>query len=216
MFGLGSVFSILAVSFAAVKAIPAHNAAGSGLVTRAFPPTSDFTDTWWFWTTTSAVSGVPPGSSAFRLTFQPDTSLPVANISVAISADNAYNLYFNGTLIGSALDWQTPNIWNISNVPSNTPWVFSILATNYAVSSTDTGINPAGVIASFVASSTPLQRAYTFFLGQNGVVWKGTDSVPENFFSPTLDDSAWPFAFTEVPYGGGPWGILPAPVHSHL
>ncbi|KAK7051708.1 hypothetical protein R3P38DRAFT_3172021 [Favolaschia claudopus] len=216
MFGLRTVLSILAISFAAVNAIPGNNAAGSGLVARAFPPTPDLTIASWIWTTTAGVSGVPPGSSAFRLTFKPDPSLPVVNISVAISTDNAYNLYFNGTLIGSALDWQTPNIWNISNVSSNGPWVFSILATNYAVTSTDTGINPAGVIASFVASSTPLQRAYTFFTGQGGVVWKGTGSVPENFFNPTLDDSAWPFAVTEAAFGGGPWINMPAPVPGHL
>jgi hypothetical protein len=100
----------------------------SDLVGQAFNPgPPSLTVASWMWTNSSGVTGVPPGSSSFRLTFHPAPVFPLANISVAISTDNAYNLYLNGTLVGSALDWTAPNVWKILNVPSNGPWIFSIL-----------------------------------------------------------------------------------------
>ncbi|KAK7042612.1 hypothetical protein R3P38DRAFT_2768140 [Favolaschia claudopus] len=207
MFGFLPVFSVVVLCVATANAIPP----GNDLVARAFPPAPDLTVASWIWTTTAGISGVPPGTSTFRLTFKPDPTLPLANISVAISADNAYNFYFNGTLYGSGYNWQSPNIWTINNVPSTEPWVFSIVATNYAVGLDDLSVNPAGMIASFVASSASLQKSYTWFTGQPANTWKATGLVLDNFYSPTLDDSAWPPAVFETVHGGGPWGVLPPP-----
>ncbi|KAK7022313.1 hypothetical protein R3P38DRAFT_3195694 [Favolaschia claudopus] len=216
MFGFRAVSSIVALCFAvAVKAMPSSDATiGSGLAAKVFPPIPDFSGASWIWTTTQGLTGVPPGTSTFRLTIPSDTTLgPSANISVAISVDNAYNLYLNGKLIGSGLDFSQPNIWTINNVPTTQPWVFAILATNYAVALNDPTVNPAGIIASFVASSMSTQQAKFWSTGPApNPQWKGTDFAPVDFWGTTLDDSAWPAAVVLAPFGGGPWGTpVPGP-----
>ncbi|KAJ7859288.1 hypothetical protein B0H14DRAFT_2577204 [Mycena olivaceomarginata] len=68
-------------------------------------------------------------------------------------------------------------------------------ATNYP---DGTPGNPAGVIASFRATNNAQQAFYSWHTGQiatpatPSVVWKGINSVPNNFTMPTFDDSAWP------------------------
>ncbi|KAF8136813.1 hypothetical protein K438DRAFT_1881766 [Mycena galopus ATCC 62051] len=211
MFALRGVISIVTAFFAATTVVSAGSSPGSDV---AFPGPPDLTLASWMWNNNTLMTGFPGGSSAFRLTFHPNTAFPLANISVAISTDNAYSLYFNGTLIGSALDWTKPNVWTINNVPSTGPWVFAIMGTNY-----NAQLNAAGIIASFRASNAALQSLYIWYTGQiaiPSVVWKAMYPVPEGFASPTFDDSAWPPAVIEAPYGGGPWGILPAPVPASL
>ncbi|KAJ7133201.1 hypothetical protein C8R44DRAFT_870636 [Mycena epipterygia] len=206
MFALFGVIPIVTAFFAAM-AVP--TSAG------VFPPPPDLTIASWMWNNNTLSTGFPTGSSAFRLTFEPNPKFALVNISVAISADNAYSLYLNSTLIGNGLEWPTPNVWTINNVPSNGPWVFAIMGTNYA----DTNLNPAGIIASFVASNDTLQVTYNWYTGQiavPSVAWKAMYPVPNGFASPTFDDSAWPTAVIEAPYGGGPWGGLPTPVPASL
>ncbi|KAJ7055875.1 hypothetical protein C8F01DRAFT_1087732 [Mycena amicta] len=199
MFAFCRVIPIVTAFFAAAMAVLTSDG--------VFPAPPDLTIASWMWNNNTLNTGFPAGSSAFRLTFEPIAKIPVANISVAISADNAYSLYLNGTLIGNGLSWPTPNVWTINNVPSTGAWVFAIMATNYA----DASLNPAGVIASFVASNDALQASYTWYTGQittPSVVWNAMYPVPEGFASPTFDDSAWPTAVIEAPYGGGPWGAV--------
>ncbi|KAJ7775380.1 hypothetical protein B0H16DRAFT_1712964 [Mycena metata] len=210
MFALRRVIPIVTALFAAAMTVSTSNDA-----TVAFPGPPDLTLASWMWNNNTLNTGFPAGSSAFRLTFHPSIEFPVANISVAISTDNAYSLYFNGTLIGNALDWTKPNVWTINNVPSTGPWVFAILATNYF----DASLNPAGIIASFRASNAALQAFYIWYTGQiaiPSVVWKAMFPVPDGFANPTFDDSAWPPAVLEAPYGGGPWGNLATPVPASL
>ncbi|KAK7048904.1 hypothetical protein R3P38DRAFT_3175157 [Favolaschia claudopus] len=220
MFGLRAVTSIVALCFAvAVKAMPSSDAIiGSGLAVTQFPPVPDFSNASWIWTSTKGLTGVPPGTAAFRLTVPGPTILgPSANISVAISVDNAYSLYLNGKLIGNGVQGINANIWTINNVPTNTPWVFAIMATNYALSLNNTAVNPAGIIASFVASSLSTQNAKFWSTGPApNPQWKGTDLAYDNFYTTTLDDSAWPAAVVMVGYGGAPWGTLPPAVPASL
>ncbi|KAJ7810997.1 hypothetical protein B0H14DRAFT_3480106 [Mycena olivaceomarginata] len=198
MFTLRGVISIVSLFLVGAKAVFTNDTLkGNELVGRAFNPgPPDLTLASWIWTTTSGVTGVLP----------------------AISVDNAYSLYFNNTLVGNSPDWTVPNVWTITNVPSNGPWVFAIMATNYP----DAALSSAGVIASFRASNDAQQAFYSWHTGQiatpatPSVVWKGINSVPNNFAMPTFDDSAWPSAVIEAPYGGGPWGRLPAPVPKSL
>ncbi|KAJ7839959.1 hypothetical protein B0H14DRAFT_3458412 [Mycena olivaceomarginata] len=221
MFTLRGVISIVSLFLVGAKAIFINDTLkGNDLVSRAFNPgPPDLTLASWIWTSSSGLTGVPPGASAFRLTFHPSPNFPLANITVAISVDNAYSLYFNNTLVGNSIDWTAPNVWTIRDVPSNGPWVFAIMATNYP---DGTPGNPAGVIASFRASNNAQQAFYSWHTGQiatpatPSVVWKGINSVPNNFAMPTFDDSAWPSAVIEAPYGGGPWGHLGAPVPKSL
>ncbi|KAJ6529321.1 hypothetical protein B0H19DRAFT_1274355 [Mycena capillaripes] len=211
MFALPRFIPIVTAFFAAAMAVSTSDDCGCDV---PFPGPPDLTLASWMWTNDTLDTGVPGGSSAFRLTFQPSTEFELANISVAISTDNAYSLYFNGTLIGNGLDWTTPNVWTIKDVPSTGPWVFAILGTNY-----NADLNPAGIIASFRASNDALQAFYIWYTGQiaiPSVVWKAMDPVPEGFASPTFDDSAWPPAVIEAAYGGGPWGVLPTPVPASL
>ncbi|KAJ7325874.1 hypothetical protein DFH08DRAFT_968516 [Mycena albidolilacea] len=208
MFTLRGVISFVFLFLVGAKAIFINDTLkGNELVGRAFNPgPPDLTLASWIWTTTSGVTGVLPGSSAFRLTFHPSPNFPLANIT------------FNNTLVGNSPDWTVPNVWTITNVPSNGPWVFAVMATNYP----DAALSSAGVIASFRASNDAQQAFYSWHTGQiatpatPSVVWKGINSVPNNFAMPTFDDSAWPSAVIEAPYGGSPWGRLPAPVPKSL
>ncbi|KAK7022279.1 hypothetical protein R3P38DRAFT_1114761 [Favolaschia claudopus] len=223
MFGLGAVSTIVALCFAVVvNTMPSSDATiGSvGLAAQAFPPIPDFSAASWIWTSTNGLTGVPPGASAFRLTVPVDTAFntfgPSANISVAISADDAYNLYLNGKLFGSRRDFLQSNIWTINNVPTTQPWVFAILATNYAGALNSPTANPAGIIASFVASSSSTQKAEFWSTGPApNPQWKGANLAPNHFYSTTMDDSDWPAAVVLTPFGDAPWG-RPVPVPASL
>ncbi|KAJ7808201.1 hypothetical protein B0H14DRAFT_2609116 [Mycena olivaceomarginata] len=193
----GLVISIVSLFLVGAKAIFINDTLkGNDLVGQAFNPgPPDLTFASWIWTTTSGVTGILPGSSAFRLTFHPSPNFPLANITVAISIDNAYSLYFNNTLVGNSVDWTAPNVWTICNVPSNGPWVFAIMATNYPDGTLG---NPAGVIASFCASNDAQQAFYSCILGRSQLQRLHLCAV------------------IEAPYGSGPWGRLPAPVPKSL
>ncbi|KIJ31535.1 hypothetical protein M422DRAFT_53346 [Sphaerobolus stellatus SS14] len=211
MFGLQVSASTL-LAFAAValnvvlgNSIPHESR--SELTTRQTNPPPTLVPATWITTTNGLKS--PAASSAYRVTIQPTVTLPTVNISVAISVDNAYNLYFNGTLIGSGLDWTTPQQWNILNVNGAGPFVFVILATNY---NAPVAGNPMAAIAGFQFINAG-GIGFTSFTGSE---WKAITPVPIGFEQADFDDSAWPDAFLIGPDGVAPWGLLPTPIDSSL
>jgi len=203
---ISSLFAIFLIAATPVAGSPQPD---SSIITgRAFTATTPtFVGGSWIWSDNLFPNGsAPASSSAFRVAIQPAISLPLVNISIAIAADNAYNLYFNGTFVGNGLDaFETPDEWTILNVAGDVgPFIFAVLATNY-----DTpGPGPAGIIANFQFSNNALGDTYSWWTGDAG--WVAVPVVPNLFQDPDFDDSAWPVAVNEGAYGVGPWGILPA------
>jgi len=114
-----------------------------------------------------------------------DSSAPIA-LNITLSADNAEEVYLNGTRLGSSSSWTKASSYlDIVQPGSNV----------LAVKATDAG-GIAGLVAqlSWLGQVTVSQRQWRVF----------TSEVP-GWETPGFNDSAWPFATEYGRYGIGPW-----------
>jgi len=204
---ISSFFAAALLAVTGVNTVAGSTLAPLEVAARQLSPPS-FVGGSWIWSNNSDGNDTPAGVSAFRITIPQLTTTPV-NISVAITADNAYNLYLNGNFIGTGLNFGAPDQWNILNVPGNVgSYVFSVTAINYIA---DGSVNTAGLIAAFEFSDT-LGPIKNFWTGGVGVKMLAVPNVPEGFQNPDFDDSAWSNATVIGPYGIAPWGFLITPI----
>ncbi|PPQ96202.1 hypothetical protein CVT26_005607 [Gymnopilus dilepis] len=163
-------------------------------------------DATWIWTNevvippNGTIPSAPIGSRAFRYTI----NLPAGKTAIAaiayITADDLYDLYIQGQLIGSGQTWTSAQTY-VTKFQS--PLSQIVLAVN----GTNTGAQ-AGLIAAVQLVTTDAQCSpITSVVTNSG--WKFSTSFPTNWQSPTFDDSTWKFAVNEGPYGVAPWGKIP-------
>ncbi len=114
--------------------------------------------------------------------------------SVSITADNFYDIYVNGTLIGSTMssgdiyDFRSAETYsNVAFQPGNN--VIAICGKNDTVA--------AGVVADILLSNGT--RVVT-----NGS-WKVSTSYVSGWESPSFNDSTWSAATVEQAFGSGSW-----------
>ncbi|KAJ7654849.1 hypothetical protein B0H17DRAFT_1146594 [Mycena rosella] len=181
----------------------------------------------WIWPNSYSQTSkdAPIGVVVLRRTFQPLIVLPLVNLKIAITADNAYYLYVNGKLAGSGLDWTSPGGWTVNNVTGNVPIAVAIVAVNYGEpTNMQTGERgPAGVLATFTFTGNNGFDTYEYVTDGS---WRGAWFIPDgsassatpNFIDPSYIDSGTPWAGATVigAYGIGPWGTLPEPTASSL
>lgn len=119
-----------------------------------------------------------------------------------MTADNAFQLFLNGALIGASPNtthaWKSANAFIVALSPTMN--LFAVRASNLP-SVTNGGESPAGLLASIQIS---------FSDGTSDIVisdstWKSTKSIPIQFQSLATDDSKWDFANVQAPFGSGPW-----------
>ncbi|KAJ7675807.1 hypothetical protein DFH06DRAFT_668921 [Mycena polygramma] len=182
----------------------------------------------WIWANSysTKTKDAPIGAIVLRRTFQPVVILTLVDISISITADNAYYLYVNGKLVGSGLDWGSPSTWTVKSVDGTVPIVVAILAINYGTpGNTQTGERgPAGVLATFTVTNNN-GVGYQFFTdGSWSGAWfvpSGTVASPDspNWAATDYDNSGqpgWAGASVLGAYGSGPWGALSDPTASSL
>ncbi|KAJ7463241.1 bacterial alpha-L-rhamnosidase-domain-containing protein [Mycena latifolia] len=114
-----------------------------------------------------------------------------------MTVDDRFTLYVNGAEVGASTNvtdsWKSAQIIRVALSSSSN--LFAVLGTNL-------GTGPAGLLAAI---------QITFDDGTTEIVssdfgWRATASIPTDFQSPALDDSAWPLASSLGQYGVSPWG----------
>jgi alpha-L-rhamnosidase len=152
----------------------------------------------WIWNTTGASNGAPQGNIFMRKTFTVADPSSIASAVLRVNADDGHKTYVNGTLVSSAPGTVT-NEWQTSQVND----IRSLLVAGTNVIATE-GIaldtSPASVIAVAQLDTTRIVTDGS---------WKalaGTPATPPDGWNTiNFDDSSWPAAIVQAPYGGGPW-----------
>lgn len=125
-----------------------------------------------------------------------------ASALVLLSVDDRFSFYVNGNLVGSSPT--TPDNWKNATTYSVTLAATSNVFAIRGINNPDVmsgGPNPAGVLAAI---------QITFSDGTTSVLssssgWRSTKAIPNDFESPSLDDSQWAPAAVLFKYGEGPW-----------
>ncbi|KAF8891020.1 hypothetical protein BD779DRAFT_1387952, partial [Infundibulicybe gibba] len=148
----------------------------------------------WIWLGNQALTGVPRGDWAFRISL-PTSTAPATMAVIVLTVDDTFVLYHNGRLVANStalhLPWELAMAFQISLDPNSN--VFAIHAHNSA--------KVAGLLSS-------IQISYAD--GSNTTIssdstWRVTKSVPDGFQSPSFDDSQWAPATVLTKYGLEPW-----------
>ncbi|KAJ7491253.1 lectin [Mycena latifolia] len=164
------------------------------------PPVLSLTDANWIWTSEVANGVAPPGARAFRRTYTPPTGQTATSAKIIIVADNGYSLYVNGVLVGAGTDFHTAQTYTVNLSPAPNV-VFAVSAVN-----ADVVKNPAGLLAAIEVTTVECNcTSGAIFITDGG--WKSnTGIIPLGFQLPGFNDSSWPAATVEGPYGMAPWG----------
>lgn len=168
------------------------------------PPASSVTlgTSSWIWTNevTSPGGDAPVGHRAFRKTINLPGGLVASAGSIIIDTDNGYTLYINGDMVGQGSNWQQAQRWSFTfDYPTDNIVI--------AVDGVNTG-GPAGLIATVILDvSNCYCSTYSVYVTDNS--WKYSLSIPDGFEGRDYDDSNWPNAIVEGPYGMQPWGGVP-------
>lgn len=169
---------------------------------------STFNAASWIWTKETEFPNAPPGDRAFRKTYATPSGKVATSAEVLITADDLFDLYLNGQLVGSASNatdsWKSAEIFNV-NLSSDSN-LFAVRGTNRPA--VGGGDGPAGLIA---AIQITFVDGTSSFISTDST-WLATNTVPDNFQSPSFNDSQWAAATIEATYGSGVWGsqvVLP-------
>ena len=115
--------------------------------------------------------------------------------TITVTCDNEYDLYVNGSYIGSDQSWPDPETWNIDFVSG--PNVVAIHGRNWEPGpGLDQGL--------IVRIETDEGTVY-----MTDASWRATTDAVSGWLEPAFDDSGWPSAYDEGPNGSDPWGLLP-------
>jgi alpha-L-rhamnosidase len=156
-------------------------------------PTAD-----WIWNTSGATNGAPPGTRYMRKTFTVADPSTISSAVLRVNADDGHQTYVNGTLVSSAPGvtngWQTSQVNDIKSLLVPGKNVIAIAGLAFDAS-------PASVIAVAQLDTTRIVTDGS---------WKalaGTpSSAPAGWNTINFDDSSWPAAVVQGPYGIAPWG----------
>ncbi|HVJ17778.1 MAG TPA: family 78 glycoside hydrolase catalytic domain [Polyangiaceae bacterium] len=147
---------------------------------------------WIWYPEGDPLTSAPAGERFFRKTF----TVPAGAIQgavLAISADNDFELFVNGTRVGAETDWHEAATFNVAQYLVSGDNVVAVRATNVD--------GPAGLALALDV----VQAAGTVSVSSDAsfkVSNTGTGSWTEVGF----DDSAWGAADALVALGGQPWG----------
>lgn len=153
----------------------------------------------WIWTPEIDNTNTPVETIAFRKTYTSPAGKSSSSALVLITADNLFTLFVNGRFVGASPNeteiWKNAMLFNVALEPVSN--VFAVIGTN----SYDPVTHAAGLLAT---SEITFSDGTTNLLQTDGL-WLASKESPENFASPSFDDSQWDKAALVAPYGKGPW-----------
>jgi alpha-L-rhamnosidase len=157
-------------------------------------PTAD-----WIWNTTGATNSTAVGTIYLRKTFTVADPSSISSAVLRVNADDGHQTYVNGKLVSSSAG-TIVNGWQTSQVSDIKPLL--VPGTNViAIAGISMAPNASSVIAVAQLDSMRIVTDGT---------WKalpGTPASPPAGWNTTgFDDSSWPAAIAQGPFGIGPWG----------
>ncbi|KAF7349624.1 hypothetical protein MSAN_01688300 [Mycena sanguinolenta] len=165
----------------------------------------------WIWASEPSPPNAPVGDVAFRRIFPTPADKEAVSAIIIITADDLYNLYLNGEMVGSAPNetnaWEIATLYRVSLDASTN--LFAVLATNAG-----TEENAAGLLATITIQYADGSEDFIV----SDAAWKVATIVPTNFEQPSTDDSTWANAVSLGLYGVAPWGtevIISDPLGEH-
>ncbi len=152
----------------------------------------------WIWNIPGSSNAAPIGNVFMRKTFTVADPSSISSAVLRVNADDGHMTYVNGTLVSSSPGvgngWQTSQISDIKSLLVPGTNVIAIEGEAFAA-------NASGVIAVAQLDSTRIVTDGT---------WKalpGTPAEPPAGWNTiNFDDSSWPAASVQGPYGVAPWG----------
>ncbi|KAF8891034.1 hypothetical protein BD779DRAFT_1671153 [Infundibulicybe gibba] len=170
--------------------------APSGSSPQPIPTTlaAAFASSSWIWLGIQALTEVPPGDWAFRISL-PTSTAPAAMAIILLTVDDHFTLYHNGRLVANStelqLAWRLAMPFQVSLDPDSN--VLAVRTHNIA--------KYAGLLSS-------IQISYAD--GSNTIIssdstWRVTQPVPDGFELSSFDDSQWAPATVLTRYGSKPW-----------
>ena len=138
----------------------------------------------------------PTATRYFRCRFEAPADVGGAELRIA--ADDACEVFLNGSRVGAHDTWQRAALFTIAELLKPGANVLAVRVENKPTS----GKNPAGLIA---------RLAMALGTGKQAVVLSDSSWVSEaaehpQWQQPAFDDSTWKPAMVVAPFGGAPWG----------
>lgn len=140
----------------------------------------------WIWFPEgNPAEAAPEGTRYFRKTFEAQEDILGGWLWIA--ADNAYEVFVNGTSVGTGDAWEKPDVYDVSDAVRTGVNTLAVKATN-------TG-GPAGLLAALHVLPPRGEGAVFFSDG----TWKTSDAEQEDWMLPEFDDAAWGEALSMGP-----------------
>lgn len=172
-----------------------------------FPPSFD--GSMWIWTSegTNPPSNMPVGNRFFRNTINSSNAV---SVDVLITADDEFDFYVDGHLVGSSPHTGQASLWNVARRfhatldSSAKSHMFAVRVTNQADINLG-GETAAGFLAAIIVTHTDGSMETVRTDGS----WTATTSSDfAGFEDPgKVTDSSWGSVKVVAKYGGAPWNV---------
>ena len=163
-------------------------------------PATTLSSAQWIWFPEGdPMSSAPAGERYFRKTFTLPAGASITSATCAITVDDEFELFVNGTSLGYEKRWEDVKRFKFDHLLTSGTNVIAVRAVN-------TSQSPAGLIARADISFTVNGGAPSTATFSSDATWKSATSASPAWPSTTYDDTAWSASKTLAPFGGGPWG----------
>jgi len=153
----------------------------------------------WIWFPEgNPVEDAPAAKRFFRFRF--DLPSAVREAEVRVAADDACEVFVNGSTVGSHDTWRQTAVFAVGKHLKRGPNVLAICAENRPAPTK----NPAGLI---VHLAIYLDGAKEFIIVSD-TSWRAANARYPDWHQPGFDDSSWKAAAVVAPFGRGPWGTI--------
>jgi hypothetical protein len=167
----------------------------------AAPETSEAVEAmpvWIWYPEGSPAQDAPAEARFFRCRFE--LPAPVRAAHLRIAADDACDVFVNGTRVGGHATWQRTAVFAVGEFLKPGINLVAVRAQN----SPAPHKNPAGLIARLAVSLSNGKQV----LVVSDDSWLAEKQRHGHWDQLDFDDSAWPTAAVAAPFGGGPWGKI--------
>ncbi len=141
----------------------------------------------------------PAEARFFRCRFEVPAEVRAGVLRIA--ADDACEVFVNGTRVGQHETWQRAGVFDVEGLLKDGDNLLAVRAENRPAPSK----NPAGLIARLVVTRDSGEPWAVVSDGS----WRARMRCAQ-WEQRAFDDSAWKAALVTAPFGGGPWGKIAA------
>jgi hypothetical protein len=144
------------------------------------------------------VEDAPAESRFFRCRF--DVPAQVGGAKLRIAADDACEVFVNGTRVGAQAGWPRAAVFAVGELLRPGKNLLAVRAENMPAPSK----NPAGLIVHLAVTLSDGKQVAVV----SDATWRAEKETRSQWEQPTFDDSAWKGVTIAASFGGGPWGKI--------